>query len=86
MQVVDQAGMVHELILLNQANRVKTDALESGWTDTHSVVIGDIRERLHIECGWTLRRVDKYMKEVVESVPGLQYMVDGASEGNDEDE
>lgn len=86
MQVVDQAGMVHELTLLTQANQVKKDALESGWTDTHSVVIGDIRERLHVECGWTLKRVDTYMKEVVESVPGLQYFVDGSSESPEEDD
>jgi hypothetical protein len=86
MQLVDQAVMVHELTLLNKANQVKSDALQSGWTDTHSIVIGEIRERLHIECGWALKRVDTYMKEVVESVPGLQYLVEGNSESAEDDD
>lgn len=68
-----------ELELLAQAAKLRDHALELGdWTTEHTEAIESIAAALLNECDWDEDHIHQYLKEIVESVPGLQY-------GEDED-
>lgn len=63
-----------ELNLLNSASQVRDHAKETGdWTDQHTEAINAIAGSLILEFGWSEDQVNRYLKEVVESIDGLQF-------------
>ncbi len=62
-----------ELNLLNAATQVRDHAQETGvWTDNHSEAIEAIGNAL-LDLNWEEGSVHQYLKEVVESIDGLEY-------------
>ena len=69
---LDQQNM--ELQLLASASQVRDHAQETDdWTDRHTEAINAIGEALITEAGWDIDHVDRYLKELVESIDGLEY-------------
>ena len=69
---LDQQNM--ELRLLASAAQVRDHAKETDdWTDRHTEAINAIGEALITEAGWHIDHVDRYLKELVESIDGLEY-------------
>ena len=69
---LDQQNM--ELRLLASASQVRDHAQETDdWTDRHTEAINAIGEALITEAGWDIDHVDRYLKELVESIDGLEY-------------
>lgn len=65
-----------ELDLLASVSKLKEHALEIGeWTQQHSEAINAVGNALFNECDWDEDSVHQYMREVVESIPGLKYGV-----------
>jgi len=63
-----------ELRLLASASQVRDHAKETDdWTDRHTEAINAIGEALITEVGWDVDHVDRYLKELVESIDGLEY-------------
>ncbi len=63
-----------ELELLASVSKLKEHAIETGdWTDDHTEAINAVGNALLNECDWDEEHVHQYLKEVVESIPGLQY-------------
>lgn len=63
-----------ELKLLASASQVRDHAQETGdWTDHHTEAISAIGEALVMELDWEEDYVHQYLKEVVESIEGLEY-------------
>lgn len=66
-----------ELNLLNAASQVRDHAKETGdWTEQHTEAINTISESLLNEFNWEHSAVSQYMKEVVESIDGLEFELD----------
>lgn len=67
-----------ELKLLTGASQVRDHAKSTGdWTDHHSDAIEAIGEALVGELGWEEDHVHQYLREIVESIDGLEYDVEG---------
>ena len=63
-----------ELRLLASASQVRDHAKELGeWTNRHTEAIEAIADALVFETGWEEDSVHQYMREVVESIDGLEY-------------
>ena len=63
-----------ELRLLAAASQVRDHAEASDdWTEHHTEAISAIGESLLNEIGWEEESVHQYLREVVESIDGLQY-------------
>ena len=63
-----------ELKLLNSASQVRDHAKETGdWTDNHTEAIMAIGNALIAELNWEEDHVHQYLREVVESIDGLEY-------------
>jgi hypothetical protein len=83
-QVADQYSMSQELEILGAITHVKEDALKNKrWTGQHSQAINILANRLCHECDWEEERIHDYMRPVIESIPGLGYLV--GSEEDDDD-
>ena len=66
-----------ELKLLGAAQQVRDHAKETGdWTDNHTDAINAVGEALVVEAGWQEENVHVYLKEIVESIEGLEYGTD----------
>lgn len=66
-----------ELKLLTSASQVRDHAKSMGdWTDHHSDAIEAIGEALVGELGWEEDHVHQYLREIVESIDGLEYDVE----------
>lgn len=66
-----------ELKLLTSASQVRDHAKNMGdWTDHHSDAIEAIGEALIGELGWEEDHVHQYLREIVESIDGLEYEVE----------
>lgn len=73
-----------ELELLSTVSKLKEDAIERGdWTDSHTEAINAIGNALLNECDWDEDHVHQYLREVVESIPGLNY---GQVDDEDDDD
>lgn len=73
----DQYDDLTELNLLMQASRVKEDAMRSRvWTMMHTMAINKIGSALHNNCGWEPVRIHGYLRQVIESIPGMVYSSD----------
>ena len=67
-----------ELNLLSSASRVRDHAEETGdWTDKHSEALNAIADALVLELMWEEDAVHQYLREVVESIDGLEYEPEG---------
>ena len=63
-----------ELKLLNGASQVRDHAKETGdWTEDHTDAIMAIGNALIAELDWEEDYVHQYLREVVESIDGLEY-------------
>jgi hypothetical protein len=83
-QVADQYSMNQELEILGAISHVKEDALQKkAWTSQHSEAINILGNKLCHECDWEEERIHDYMRRVIESIPGLGYLV--GSEEDDDD-
>jgi hypothetical protein len=70
----DQYSELTELNLLMAANKVKEDALRGRtWTVMHTMAMNRIGTALHNNCGWEPPRIHGYLRQVVESIPGMVY-------------
>lgn len=66
-----------ELRLLTSAAQVRDHAKETGdWTDHHSEAISAIGEALVSQLDWEEDSVHQYLREIVESIDGLEYSVE----------
>ena len=67
-----------ELNLLHSASQVRDHAKETGdWTAQHTEAINAIADSLVSEFGWEEGYVNQYLKEVVESIDGLEFDMEG---------
>jgi hypothetical protein len=67
-----------ELNLLSSASKVRDHAAETGdWTDRHSEALNAIADALVLEVMWEEDAVHQYLREVVESIDGLEYEAEG---------
>ena len=65
-----------ELSLLNTAAKLRDHALEHGeWTDYHTEAIQQIGDALLNHCEWDEEHVHTYLREIVESIEGLEYHI-----------
>lgn len=72
--LLSQQSELGELQLLMAARKVKEDALKGRvWTTMHTIAINKIAGALHYNCGWEPPRIHQYLREVVESIPGMVY-------------
>lgn len=63
-----------ELRLLASASQVRDHAKETEeWTDRHTEALNAIGDALVGEMGWEEDSVHQYLKEVIESIDGLEY-------------
>ena len=63
-----------ELNLLNAASQVRDHAQATDeWTPRHTEAINAIAESLMLQFGWEEDNVNQYLKEVVESIDGLEF-------------
>lgn len=82
-----QKDMHLELETISNVIKVKEDALDRRkWTVQHTEALEVLGSRLINECDWSERRMHVYMKSVVESIPGLHYMVDIDEYDDDDDD
>jgi len=81
-QTGEQVLELTELKLLIAANKTKDDALKNRvWTMKHTVLMNQIGSALYHQCGWEPARIHSYMRQVIESIPGVTYVA-----GDDYDE
>lgn len=67
-----------ELNLLSSASKVRDHAAETGdWTEKHSEALNAIADALVLELMWEEDAVHQYLREVVESIDGLEYEAEG---------
>ena len=62
-----------ELTLLQSAQKVRDHAKENEWTEQHTDAMSAVGDALIAEFGWEEESVHQYLKELVESIDGLQY-------------
>lgn len=73
-QASEQYSMTRELEILGAISAIKEDVLaQKTWTNEHSEKLNELGSQLLYECEWEDRRIHRYMKKIVESIPGLQY-------------
>ena len=79
-----QSFELNELNLLMAANKVKEDAVKNKtWTIGHTIALNKIGNALHISCRWEPARIHRYLKDLVESIPGMVYMSGGDYDEDD---
>lgn len=84
-EVILQSDISTELEILMMVSKVKEDALNIGfWLDNHSMALNELGSRLYNECEWEEEDIHRYMRMVVESIPGLTYAT--SDDIDDEDE
>lgn len=84
-QTVLQSSMNTELEILMTVSKVKEDALSIGvWKENHSMALNELGSRLYNECDWEEDQIHRYLRMVVESIPGLIYAT--SDDEDDEDE
>ncbi len=67
-----------ELKLMGSAIQVRDHALETDdWTEQHTEALNAIGDALIVEAGWEEDNVHTYLKELVESIDGLEYGLEG---------
>ena len=63
-----------ELRLLASAAQVRDHARETEeWTERHTDALNALGDALMVEAGWQEESVHQYLKELVESIDGLEY-------------
>ena len=73
-QAVENQQMNLELELLNALSQVRDHAKDFGdWTEHHSHALEAVGNALLNECDWEEESVHRYLKQIVESIDGLEY-------------
>lgn len=71
---IEQRNDLVELELLKAVSKVKEDAVAGRvWTSSHTMALNKIGSALHVQCGWEPARIHGYLRQVVESIPGMTY-------------
>lgn len=71
---MEQRDDLIELELLKAVSQVKEDAISGRvWTSSHTLALNKIGSALHMQCGWEPARIHGYLRQVVESIPGMSY-------------
>jgi len=79
--LVDQTEIYQELDVLINVNKIKQDALDrEDWTPAHTMAINTLSNVLYNNCNWEIEAIHEYMKNIVESIPGLTYVLDDEEE------
>ena len=61
-------------LMIKKASELKDHAIQVGdWTEHHTMALNAIGKALLEQCQWEEVHVHAYLKNVVESVPGLYY-------------
>lgn len=69
-----QYSQLAELDLLIAVTKVKEDAIKSKmWTVGHTIAMNKIGSALYAQHRWEPTRVHKYLKSVIEDIPGMVY-------------
>lgn len=80
-QIIEQEPISSELEILATITKIKEEALDSRrWTDNHTEALNVLAYRLHNECDWSENNIHVYMKNIVESIPGLSYGIPSNSD------
>jgi hypothetical protein len=73
----DQETFSKELEVLSAVSKIKEHAIDTDdWNESHTKAIQELSSILYNECGWNETSIHVYMKQIVESVPGLEYGVE----------
>lgn len=73
-QAIEAQQMGLELKLLNALSQVRDHAKGIGdWTEQHSDALEAVGNALLNECDWEEESVHQYLKQIVESIDGLEY-------------
>lgn len=84
-EAINQSSLSTELEILMMVSKVKEDALSVGfWRENHSMALNELGSRLYNECEWEEGEIHRYMRMIVESIPGLTYAI--TDDEDDEDE
>lgn len=84
-EAVKQSSLSTELEILMMVSKVKEDALNVGfWRENHSMALNELGSRLYNECEWEEDEIHRYMRMIVESIPGLTYAITDDDEDEDE--
>jgi hypothetical protein len=82
-----QMDMYVELDVISSLMKIRENVLnEKKWTQKDTEMLEILGNRLLNECNWSEKRVHVYMKSIVESIPGLQYMTDIDEYDDDDDD
>jgi hypothetical protein len=72
--LANQKDELGELDLMIAAHKVKEDAMRRRmWTMMHTIAINKIGSGLHTDYDWEVPRVHQYLRDIVESIPGMVY-------------
>ncbi|MFZ9326290.1 MAG: hypothetical protein ACO24H_02375 [Polynucleobacter sp.] len=72
--LAQQEEALAELDLVIGAHKVKEDAMKRrAWTMMHTLAINKIGSALHNQYDWEIPRVHQYLRDIVESIPGMVY-------------
>lgn len=83
-EVIEQSMITTELKILSAISELKQDVLaQKRWTNSHSDQLNYYGNLLANECDWEAGKIHSYMRQVVESIPGLSY---GIEDDDEEDE
>jgi DNA-binding PucR family transcriptional regulator len=71
---VQQSSTLTEFNLLATILKVKEDAMANRmWTISHTMMMNQVGNALHVQCNWEPARIHKYLKSVIETIPGMVY-------------
>lgn len=72
-----------EIKLMAKVIKIRDHAAESeSWTEEHSDAIAAIATALVENCGWDETAAHRYMKDVIDKIPGLEYEIPDDDEDN----
>lgn len=82
--LLSQKEIVSELQVLIQVNMLRDHALENSWTQEHTDRINLLGSTLFNACDWTMDDIHAYFGPIINSIPGLSYMVVEEDDEGDE--
>jgi hypothetical protein len=73
-----------EIKLMAKVIKIRDHAKETeDWTEDHSAAIAAIATALVESCGWDEMAAHRYMKDVVDKIPGLEYQIPDEDDEDD---
>jgi hypothetical protein len=82
--VMSQEYLSTELEILMAVSKIKEDALsKKKWTNYHTATLTELSQQLYDNCNWDEDKIHGYIKNIVESIPGLTYIVGDEDDDSD---